>query len=250
MKSPAKILIVEDEMIIGANISLQLSKLGYEVTGIVSKGEEALTHVRQSRPDIVLMDIQLKGSLDGIETVTQMHRETEMPIIYLTANADEENFERAKSTHPYAFISKPFKKLDLQHAIELTMDRLDKNDSKITAIEVEEETCISPFVQSDSIYVRRNEKMIKILIKDIYYFEADRNYCKIFSKKKECLLVMTLKEINDRLPPEHFLRIHRSFIVNLSHVDEVAGTHVVIGKKAIPLSKTLRRELLDRLQTF
>ena len=246
MKSPAKILIVEDEMIIGANISLQLSKLGYEVTGIVSRGEEAISHVRQSPPDIVLMDIQLKGALDGIETVNQMHRENKIPVIYLTANADEENFERAKSTNPYAFISKPFKKLDLQHAIDLTMGRIDKNG----ADKEEEETCISPFVQSDSIYVRRNEKMIKILINDIYYFEADRNYCKIYAKDKECLLVMTLKEINDRLPVEHFLRIHRSFIINLSHVDEVAGTHVVIGKKAVPLSKTLRKELMDRLQTF
>jgi len=246
MKSPAKILIVEDEMIIGANISLQLSKLGYEVTGIVSRGEEAISHVRHSRPDIVLMDIQLKGALDGIETVNQMHRENKIPIIYLTANADEENFERAKSTNPYAFISKPFKKLDLQHAIDLTMDRLNRYGA---VIEVDE-TCISPFVQSDSIYVRRNEKMIKILINDIYYFEADRNYCKIYAKDKECLLVMTLKEINDKLPVEHFLRIHRSFIINLSHVDEVAGTHVVIGKKAVPLSKTLRKELMDRLQTF
>ena len=239
-------MIVEDEMIIGANISLQLSKLGYEVTGIVSRGEEAILHVRHSRPDIVLMDIQLKGALDGIETVNQMHLENKIPIIYLTASTDEENFERAKSTNPYAFISKPFKKLDLQHAIDLTMERLNRNGSAIQ----EEETCISPFIQSDSIYVRRNEKMIKILINDIYYFEADRNYCKIYAKKKECLLVMTLKEINDRLPAAHFLRIHRSFIINLSHVDEVAGTHVVIGKKAIPLSKTLRKELMDRLQTF
>ena len=61
---------------------------------------------------------------------------------------------------------------------------------------------------------------------------------------------MTLKEINDKLPQAHFLRIHRSFIINLSHVDEVAGTHVVINKKAIPLSKTLRGELMNRLQTF
>jgi len=246
MKSPAKILIVEDEMIIGANISLQLSKLGYEVTGIVSRGEDAISHVRQSRPDIVLMDIQLKGDLDGIETANQLYRENNIPIIYLTANADEENFERAKATNPYAFISKPFKKLDLQHAIDLTLGRLNKNSADINL----EENLSSPFVQSDSIYVRRNEKMIKILIKDIYYFEADRNYCKIYTKNKECLLVMTLKEINDKLPPEHFLRIHRSFIINLSHVDEVAGTHIVVGKKAVPLSKTLRKELMDRLQTF
>jgi len=239
-------LIVEDEMIIGANISLQLSKLGYEVTGLVSRGEEAIAHVSQNRPDIVLMDIQLKGELDGIETVIKMHGQSPVPVIYLTANADGENFERAKATNPYAFISKPFKKLDLQHAIELTMDRLNKNGK----VEDEEPTCISPFIQSDCIYVRRNERMIKILIDDIYYFEADRNYCKIFAKNKECLLVMTLKEIDDRLPAEHFLRIHRSFIINLRHVDEVAGTHVVIGKKAVPLSKTLRRELMNRLQTF
>ena len=65
MNAPAKILIVEDEMIIGANISLQLTNLGYEVTGITTRGEEALNHIKQNLPDIVLMDIQLKGSLTG-----------------------------------------------------------------------------------------------------------------------------------------------------------------------------------------
>ena len=246
MESPVKILIVEDEMIIGANISLQLSKLGYEVTGIISKGEDALEHVRQNGPDIILMDIQLKGIMDGIDTVQNIHKEFDVPIIYLTANADEENFNRAKLTNPYAFISKPFKKLDLQHAIELTTARMGKKGSEHR----KEEFCESPYVQSDSIFVRKNERMIKILIKDILYFEADRNYCKVFSKGKDCLLVMTLKEINEKIPREHFLRIHRSYIVNLSHVDEVAGSHVVIGKKAIPMSKSLKNELMNRLQTF
>ncbi len=246
MKSPFKILIVEDEMIIGANISLQLSKLGYEVTGIISKGEEALNHVKQNQPDIVLMDIQLKGKMDGVETAQVIQREYPLPIIYLTANTDDEHFNRAKATNPSAFISKPFKKLDLQHAIELTIDRISKNGDK----KVPEVLCDSPYVQSESIFVRKNERMIKIMIKDIFYFEADRNYCKVHAKNRECLLVMTLKEIDEKLPKEHFLRIHRSYIVNLSHVDEVAGSHVVIGKKAIPMSKNLRNELLNRLQTF
>jgi len=246
LKSPAKILIVEDEMIIGANISLQLTNLGYEVTGIVTRGEEALNHVKKHKPDIVLMDIQLKGNLDGIETVQLMHKEIDIPVIYLTANADQEHFDRAKSTNPYAFISKPFKKMDLEHAIELIIGKLNSKDSTVE----NDDFCVSPFVQTDSIFVRRNERMIKIMIKDIYYFEADRNYCKIFAKNKDCLLVMTLKEIDEKLPPEHFLRIHRSFIINLTHVDEVAGSHVVIGRKAIPLSKSLRAELLTRLQTF
>ena len=246
MNSPIKILIVEDEMIIGANISLQLSKLGYDVIGIISRGEEALNFVRQNQPDIILMDIQLKGGLDGIETTQLILKEFQIPVIYLTANSNDEYFKRAKATHPFAFISKPFKKLDLQHAIELTIDQLMQSPGKPS----DNQQLTSPFIQSDSIFIRRNERMIKILIKDIYYFEADRNYCKIYSKNRECLLVMTLKEIDAKLPREHFLRIHRSYIVNLSHVDEVAGSHVVIGRKAIPLSKSLRNELMNRLQTF
>ncbi len=247
MDNPVKILIVEDEMIIGANISLQLSDLGYEVTGIVPRGEEALIHMEQNKPDIVLLDIQLKGELDGIETAKLMQLTNHIPIIYLTANTDENHFNRAKETNPYAFISKPFKKLDLQHAIELTVGRI-MNENSVN--QIQEDDCSSPYILSDSIFVKRNDKMVKILIKDIYYFEADRNYCKIYSKTRECLLVMTLKDIGEKLPKEQFLRIHRSYIVNLSHVDEVAGSHVVVLKKAIPLSKALRGKLLDRLQTF
>jgi len=247
METPIKILIVEDEMIIGANISLQLSNLGYEVSGIVPRGEEAIIHIAQNKPDIVLLDIQLKGTLDGIETAKHMQKDYDIPIIYLTANDDETHFIRAKETNPSAFISKPFKKVDLQHAIELTISRMVMHSSDF---QDQKDDCSSPFVLSDSIFIKRNEKMVKIMIKDIYYFEADRNYCKIYSKNRECLLVMTLKEIDEKLPKEHFLRIHRSYIVNLTHVDEVAGSHVVIFNKAIPLSKSLRNKLLNRLQTF
>ena len=124
MNKKTKILIVEDEMIIAANISLQLSTLGYEVTGLLSRGEEALLHIEQNQPDILLLDINLKGNIDGIETAQIMQKTFNIPIIYFTANADEVNFNRAKSTHPYAFISKPFKKLDLERAIELTINRV------------------------------------------------------------------------------------------------------------------------------
>ena len=97
MNSPFKILIVEDEMIIGANISLQLSKLGYEVTGIISKGEDALNHVLQNHPDMIIMDIQLKGKMDGVDTALAIQRESPLPIIYLTANSDDEHFKRHQS---------------------------------------------------------------------------------------------------------------------------------------------------------
>ncbi|WP_262732612.1 LytR/AlgR family response regulator transcription factor [Gaetbulibacter sp. NE] len=246
MSQPSKILIVEDEMVIGANISLQLSSLGYEVTGVIPRGEEAIINVRQDTPDIILMDINLKGALDGVETVKLIQKEFDIPIIYLTANADDAHFNKAKATNPHAFISKPFKKLDLQHAIELVIA---KQDLKHNATKTVEDNP-SPFILSDSIFVRHHEKMVKVDIKDILYIEAERNYCRIHSKSKEYLLVITLKDLDEKLPEMHFLRIHRSFIINISHIDEVATSHVVIAKKAIPVSKTLKEELLKRLHTI
>ncbi|MEO5788468.1 MAG: LytR/AlgR family response regulator transcription factor [Gelidibacter sp.] len=247
MAKPIKILIVDDDMCAAANISLKLSTLGYEITGIISHGEEALLHIKHEQPDIILLEIQLKGKFDGIKTAQIMQQHYDIPIIYLTANADDANFNRAKTTHPYAFIAKPYKILELQRAIELTVRQIycHKNLHNNEPI-----THIHPFILSDCIFVRSHEKMVKVIIKDILYIEAERNYCRIHSKVKEYLLVMTLKDLDEKLSDPHFIRIHRSFIVNLSQIDEVATSHIVIAKKAIPVSKALKEELLNRLQTL
>lgn len=247
MIQPIQILIVEDEMIIAANISLQLTEMGYEVSGIIPKGEDALRFIKNNPLDIALIDIQLKGELDGIETAQKMQDlHPNLAIIYLTANADEANFNRAKETHPFAFISKPFKKLDLQRSIELTISQLKCNIVTSPGNKVEDAT----FILKDCLFVRHQDTMVKVDIKAIKYIVAERNYCRIFSAEKEYLLVTTLKEMDKKLPPRHFLRIHRSYIINLSRIDEIAGTHVVISKKAIPMAKDKRPELLKRLQTI
>jgi DNA-binding LytR/AlgR family response regulator len=245
MNKNTTILIVEDEMIIAANISLQLTHLGYEVTGIIPRAEEVLPLIRQHIPTIILMDINLKGDLDGIEVVQLIQNEYKIPIIYLTANSDEAHFNRAKATNPYGFISKPFKKIDLQRAIELTLVRIQEEQNTGKNLELTPE---EPFVMSDSIFVRNHDKMVKVFINDILYIEAERNYCKIHCKDKEHLLVTTLKYLEEKLTTNMLMRIHRSFIVNLSHIDEIATSHVVIAKKAIPLSADLKKQLLQHIQ--
>lgn len=241
MNTLIKILIVEDEMIIGAKISMYLTDLGYEVTGIIPRGEEVIFHVKENAPDIILMDINLKGTLDGIQTATLLQKEVDIPIIYLTANTDEATFARAKPTRPYAYISKPFKQLDLKHALELASERILEEKS-------EPQNQPEKFVLNDRIFVRHNEVMVKIIIADILYLEADRNYCNVCTKSNIYLLVNTLKNMEDKLPTEQFQRIHRSFIVNVNHVDEVAQNHITVENKILPLSKELRKELLDRLR--
>ena len=247
MSEKVKLLIVEDEMIIAANISLQLTEMGYEVTGIVPRGEEALVHVRNNPPDIILLDINLKGDLDGIETAREMQKTQNVPVIYLTANADDGHFNEAKDTHPYGFIAKPFKKLDLQRAIELTVSQISCRDSASTGTDLQKN---ETYILSDCIFVRHVNTMVKVKIEDVMYIEAERNYCRIFTDSKEYLVVMTLKDMDNKLPSKHFLRVHRSYIVNISRVKEVATTHLVISRKAIPISKSLKEVLLKRLQTI
>ncbi|MEM8524794.1 MAG: response regulator [Bacteroidota bacterium] len=240
-----KILIVEDEMIIAAKISLHLEQLGYEVTGIIPRGEEAVVHCRENAPDILLLDINLKGLIDGVETAQVLQKEMKVPIIYLTANADEVTFNRAKSTRPYAFISKPYKKLDLQRAIELTVSRT----AEYKGISIKDETTQEDsYLLSDRIFVRHNNKMVKLFLKDILYVEAERSYCRIFSRESEYLLSIPLKDLVEKLQAEQFMRVHRSFLINLQQVDEVAESHVVIKKKAVPLGKSYREEFLQRIQ--
>ena len=241
-----KILVVEDEMIIGAKISMQLTNLGYEVTGLLCRGEDAILHMEDNKPDVVLLDIQLKGKLDGIETAKQLQQLSDTSIIYLTANSDEATFNRAKATKPAAFISKPFNQLDLQRAIELSICRRDETDNHIAINNNTPE--LKPFILNDCIFVRSFEKMMKVPFKCILYIEAERNYCRIHSIEKEYLIVITLKEIEDKLPANYFLRVHRSFIVNISHIDEIAASHVMIAKKTIPLSADLKKNLLLRIQ--
>jgi DNA-binding LytR/AlgR family response regulator len=248
MATPVKILVVEDEMIIGAKISMQLTSLGYEVTGILPRGEEAILHAKENKPDIILLDINLKGKLDGIETATELQQQAAIPIIYITANSDEATFNRAKSTKPYAFITKPFKQLDLQRAIELTISRMADNTGGVHTTNTPEDE--QSFILSDRIFIRYKEKMIKIMLAEILYMEADRNYSRIFTSTREYLLTTTLKTIEEKMSMQLFMRIHRSYLINITHVDEVAESHVMIAKKPVPLGTGMREQLMHRMQTL
>ncbi|MEO7767053.1 MAG: response regulator [Ferruginibacter sp.] len=248
MDTSIKILVVEDEMIIAAKISMQLTSLGYEVTGILPRGEQAIQQVKENKPDIILLDINLKGVLDGIETARQVQQFADIPIIYLTANSDEATFNRAKPTKPAAFISKPFKQLDLQRAIELTISRM---AGHATGLDTENKAGeAQPFILSDRIFVRFREKMVKIMLADILYLESDRNYSRIFTSSKEYVLAITLKAIEDKLSMKAFMRIHRSYIVNIAQVDEVTESHVMIATKPIPLGSGMREQLMHRVKTL
>jgi CheY-like chemotaxis protein len=116
-----KILIVEDDAITAMDMENHLKRLDYNVVGMVAYGEKAIEKVKENTPDLVLMDIVLKGEMDGIEAAGEIHTQFDLPIIFLTAHADKERIERAKITMPFGFILKPFQNKDLKVTIEMAL---------------------------------------------------------------------------------------------------------------------------------
>lgn len=119
MKTPKKVLIVEDEMIIALLLERMVKNLGHQVMDKVTSGEEAIAKVREHRPDLILMDIRLQGEMDGIETMAHIHQMSDIPVIYISGNTDSINQEKIEQTDYLEFLSKPVTISDLSRSLNL-----------------------------------------------------------------------------------------------------------------------------------
>src|ERR1051326_1013845 len=122
-KRPGRILIVEDEGIVAADIAKCLEDHGFEVAGIAGSADDAIQEALLTCPDLVLMDIRIQGELDGVETAEVLHRRFGPAVVYLTAHGDKDTIERAKKTLPLGFLLKPFKESELITAIEFALEK-------------------------------------------------------------------------------------------------------------------------------
>ena len=119
----AAVLLVEDERIVADDIANSLQNFGYTVCGVASSGADALKKVKETRPDLILMDIVLKGDTDGIETAHKVKSLFDIPVIYLTAHADDDTLARARVTEPYGYVIKPFQERELHAAVEMALHK-------------------------------------------------------------------------------------------------------------------------------
>ncbi len=119
----ARVLVVEDESIVAKSIQSRLKSLGYTVPAVVSSGEEAVHKAEETRPDLVLMDIVLKGRMDGIKAAGEIYNRLNIPIVYLTAYSDDNTLERAKLTEPFGYVLKPFQIREIRSAIEIALHK-------------------------------------------------------------------------------------------------------------------------------
>jgi DNA-binding response OmpR family regulator len=121
--SKPRALIVEDEILIAEELKARLSLLGFSVIAAVDSGEEGIAIATRERPDLVLMDIRLKGKKDGVQATREIHQQVDVPIVYLTAYSDRLTVDRARGTEYDGFVLKPFRAGELQSTIEIAMQR-------------------------------------------------------------------------------------------------------------------------------
>lgn len=241
-----KILLVEDDMIIAADVSVQLSKLGYEVIGISTRGEDALKTIAGNRPDIILMDIVLSGKMNGIEAARLILEQHQIPVIFLTSNTDDATFQSALASKPYAFIAKPFQKTELERSLKLTLQRMAAEEELPPAADDTDHFSS----MDDRLFIRHKGEMVKVAIKDILFLEADRNYCKMYTTAQEYLLSVPLANIAAQLPASHFVRPHRSYLVNLYQIEAISEyqEYLTFGKQQVPISRRMKEEVVKRLR--
>ncbi|HRP51907.1 MAG TPA: response regulator [Fluviicola sp.] len=246
----ANVLVVEDEFIVSKDIQSSLKKLGYHVIGAAPSGEKALEILEEDQPDIVLMDIMLKGDMNGIETAEIVKNQYAIPVIYLTAYADEATLTKAKVTEPYGYILKPFKEIDLHTSIEMALYK----HKKEMEVERKREMLYSLVENKDSgddfIFVKANSKLVKLNMNDIYFIEALKDYVVINTSDTRYTIHSTMKDIETKLGSDKFIRVHRSFIVRLDKIASIDFPNLQLenDRKLIPIGGSYRDELTTRIK--
>lgn len=242
------VLVVEDESIVSKDIQHSLKKLGYNVVGAASTGERAFELASSEKPDIILMDIMLKGDINGIETASRVKEELQIPVIYLTAYADESTLEKAKVTEPYGYIIKPFKEVDLHTSIEMALYKFSKEKEVLKARDLFY-SIIENKDSKDFIFVKSKSRLVKIKTDDIYFVEALKDYVVINTLDSRYTIHSTMKDIVSKLDSDGFIRVHRSFIVRLDKISsiEYPNLHLENDKKIIPIGGSFKDELINKL---
>lgn len=228
-----KILLVEDEILVAEDIAGDLDKEGFDVTEIVISGDEAIEAIERNPPDIVLMDINIKGKLDGIETAAIINESFQIPIIYVTANTSHQFVSRALDTSPHAFLSKPFNQKDLNIAIELAIHR---HNNFILNKEKEG-------VDLGAVFLKNGDAHEKVKIDEILIIHASGSYSTVHTTHRKYTLTLNLHNFEKKLKEGVLKRVHRSFIVNITKVERIEGNKLIVGEHEVPVSNAYRQEV-------
>jgi len=231
-----KILVVEDMLLEAAQMESALKKAGYEQIACATGKDSALAAAQQLEPDLVVMDIGLADGPDGIETALELRKLLQHPfhLLFLTDHSGEEVRKRSLAAFPSNYLLKPFNSMQLLAAIDLAIGNPN----------------ISPPGKISDVFLLRDKSAhIKVRLEEICYIEAARAYCSmILTKNRKLTFSMSMKEMMERISHPDLVRIHRSHVVNVNHIDEWDGHMLKVAGQHLPVAESYRSHLFSRFR--
>lgn len=243
-----KLLVVEDEIIIADDICDALEDLGYAVLEPAVTYTEAIERLGAEQPDFALLDINLAGSRDGIDVAWYIRDHANIPFIFLTSNADPATVERAKKVQPYAYLLKPFSKEELYTSIEIALYNYSLQQTA-TPQQAAPEPAEQLFAQ-DHLFVKHKQRYVKIKLDDLAYLQSEHVYVNlVLLDGSEYLVRSSLGKLAESLP-DHFFKIHRSYVLNMNHIQSIGMTKVSVAGTELPFGKGYRAALMERIEVL
>lgn len=210
------VLIIEDNPEESAELKKTL-ETKYTVVGIATNHADALNLFYNNKVDVVIVDVFLDGKPDGIcfaESINAMPNASR-PIVFLTSSKDRQTFERAKLTHPFNFLIKPFNEFEILYAIELAVEKFYEQRNVFSS--EERDTVIS----KQYLFIKKKDALKKVKIEDIIYIEVEERYCNIITEKEKFVILISLTKILEMMDVNKFCQTHRNYIINTEKIVEI-----------------------------
>lgn len=228
MSAPFHILIVEDELMISEMLKGMLIKLGYTVIGQARSFDKAVEIMEDTKKiDLALLDINLEQDKNGIDLARLINEKFKIRFAYLTSYATPEYIRQAGETGPEAYLLKPFNQDDLYATIEIIRGRTQQNHK---------------------VLVRTGSEEVPISVDDLISIKSDNIYLELQTRQKKFITRNYMDEFLQMLPANSFLRIHRSYAINISKIQSISSSTVLVDGREFPVSRRHKEELLEILR--
>lgn len=227
-------LIVEDDLMARRSMERLVNKNeNLILVGVCENGQEGSSFLQDNEVDLILLDVEMP-EMDGFSMLENLDK---MPVIIMTTQKEKYAFE-AFQYRVFDYLKKP-----------VTTPVFDASINKLV-VHLSRDVTTGSNKKSNNIFLKVDQRLIKVRFNDIYYIENLGDYVKVKTNESHLVVHSTMKSLVEKLPAEHFMRVHRTYIVNLDHINDIEQNSILIGGKMIPVSRNSKTELLSRLNTL
>ncbi|WBX78208.1 response regulator transcription factor [Tenacibaculum ovolyticum] len=246
--SKIRVLIIEDELSELNKIKRSLEKYNFKIVGTATNLKDALEVYYSINIDVIIIDIFLNNKPEGITFAKTIISKNDKlrPFLFLTSAISKTIFETAKLTNPYSYLLKPFNELELKYSLELAIENFTES------INIFKEESSSKYY-NQSFFIKKNNMLIKINIKDILYIKVEERYCDIVTVKENFTVQLSLKQFLLKIPSSDFIKVHRNYIINFNKIEKVFLLDNLIlleDNTNITISRQYKQELVNKYEVL